>query len=84
MTTNKRHKRTHSTQQSIEPYFVFRYLFIFVTTLGKLNVLFIVVYITSDYNELFVNLFDILSSLSDGLSHSQRAGKAKTRTFGGL
>ncbi|CAH1724499.1 unnamed protein product [Aphis gossypii] len=38
MTTYKKHKRTHSNQQTIEPYYTIRYLFIFVTTLASVTV----------------------------------------------
>lgn len=49
MTTNKKHKKTHNNQQSIEPYSTIRYLFIFVTTLGKICILSI--------SFIFINVF---------------------------
>lgn len=37
MTVSKKHKKAHGNQQIKEPYYTIRYLFIFVTTLGKTN-----------------------------------------------
>lgn len=48
MTTNKKQKRTHNNQQTIEPFYTIRYLFIFVTTLGRINAL---------NNVYFINLY---------------------------
>lgn len=73
-TTYKKHKRTHSNQQTIEPYYTIRYLFIFVTTLGKIKIAIV------KLNVLFFSLsiFCILLSFSDGVSHSSRDSEAET------
>jgi len=83
MTTNyKKHKRTHSNQQTIEPYYTIRYLFIFVTTLGKIKIA--IVNLNVPTTVFSMGIFCILLSVSDGVSHSSRDSQAETRTFGSL
>lgn len=53
MKTTKKHKRIHSNPQIIEPYYTIRYLFIFVTTLGKIPN-FVVTFVDLDMRILYV------------------------------
>lgn len=50
MTTTKKQKRIHNNQQTIEPYYTIRYLFIFITTLGKIEIKLIILKV---YNFVF-------------------------------
>lgn len=75
MTNYKKHKRTHSNQQAIEPYYTIRYLFIFVTTLGKIKITIVKLNVLLFFS---MGISCILLSFSDGVSHSSGDSEAET------